>query len=139
MKSPVSVLNFTHQSWLSTAIQVQRLQFDLATVLNLFDLISNNQYEIYLDSTHLTIKSNAAFLTRLRQIKPELLNELATKGWRIENLTLLVVKHADALNTHIKRTTWISPNELRYGKKCIPTQEQRNLIFSSRQVSDKLS
>jgi hypothetical protein len=129
MKSPESILDFTQQSWFIKAKQVQQLQADCAAALEALGFMQSNQCELFLNLPCLTIKSNAALLTRIRQIEPAFLNELVIRGWQIESLKCVIVKHATALSNHLKQPVWTNPNELRYGKRSLPTQEQRALIW----------
>jgi hypothetical protein len=130
MKSPESVLDFTQHSWFIKAKQIQRLQFDLSAIFETCGLKQNTPYEIFQTPDVLTIKSNAALLTRMRQVEPEILDALATKGWHIQHLKFLVTKQDRLLNTRLGKNIWINPNELRYGKRSLPTQAQRELIFN---------
>jgi hypothetical protein len=130
MKSPQSLIDFTQQSWFAPAKQMQRLQADVSAACETLGLAQAQQCELYLEGQLLTIKSNAALSTRLRQVEPELLSCLVSQGWAITAIKLQVVKHASALSQHLKQVQWISPNELRYGKRLAPTPSQRALILA---------
>jgi hypothetical protein len=130
MKSPQSLIDFTQQSWFAPAKQMQRLQADVSAACDALGLAQAQQCELSIDGPLLTIKSNAALCTRLRQIEPDLLSILVSQGWAISAIKLQVVKHASALSAHLKQAQWVSPNEVRYGKRLAPTPSQRALIWA---------
>ncbi len=123
------MIDFTQQSWFSNAKQIQRLQADVSAACAALGLAQGELCELYFEQQQLTIKSNAALATRLRQIEPELLRCLSDKGWPITAIKLVVVRHAKTLSTHLKQAQWISPNEIRYGKRQAPTASQRAFIL----------
>ena len=125
MKTPVAALNFNQQTWYAKAKQHQRLQADLIAVCASLGVMQAEHCEILLTELRLSIKTNAALATRLRQIEPELLAGLCAKHWPLTQLQFTVVRHAHALSAHLSSHRWINPNVQRYGPRTQASSELR--------------
>ena len=128
MKTTDSVLNFNQHSWFTKAKQLQRLQADVNAACIKLGFSQMNDCELYYDTGHLQIKTNAAFSTRLRQLEPDLKSQLNQNGWDISQISLVLTKNALIFSRHIKAAEWVNPNLLRFGARKRPTAEQRALL-----------
>lgn len=130
MKTPHSILNFTQQSWMPAVKQLQRLQADVSAACIALGVPQAADCELVLAHPILTLKTSAGLATRLRQIEPELKALLNTQSWGLNALDIRVIRNAHALTEHLHADIWTSPNELRYGKRQVPSPEQRAIILS---------
>jgi hypothetical protein len=110
--------------------QLQRLQADVSAACIALGVPQAADCELTLEHPSLILKTSAVLATRLRQIEPELKALLNAQSWRLSVLDIRVVRNAHTLSKHLHASVWISPNELRFGKRQAPTPEQRSVILS---------
>jgi hypothetical protein len=130
MRTPRTILNFTQKTWLQTAKEFQMLQADVHQLCKQMGFLQLDPCTIILDHGVLNLRTTAAMATRLRQIKPDLFDALIQNGWLISDLIFSVQKNNDALQQHLYEQLWVNPNETRYGKRDIPTDEQRIQVLN---------
>jgi hypothetical protein len=132
MKSPHLILDFTQQPWLAPAKQMQRLQSELVEIFFELGTAELSNARLRLNESVLLIQTSAAYCVKLRQIEPALLLKLKQRGWQIETIKVSVLRNPDELAQHMVNKFWISPAEIRYGKKTRPTPAQRASVFKKK-------
>jgi hypothetical protein len=129
MRTPKTILNFTQKTWMQTAKEFQTLQADVQQLCKQMGFEQFEPCSIILDHGVLNLRTTAAMAVRLRHIKSELFNALIQKGWAISDLIFSVQKNNEGLQQHLYEQLWVNPNELRYGKRDMPTIEQRKKML----------
>ncbi len=130
MRTPQTVMSFTHHSWWHTAKQLQRLQADVTLLCGALGVPQAAQCELLLLDGILKIKASASLATKLRHIEPELKTQLNDKAWNITAIELGVVRNASELKKHLTGTQWVNPNIARYGKRTLPSEAQRAFMLA---------
>lgn len=137
MHSSKTILNVTEHSWVQTAKEFQILRADIQQICEKMGFMQLEYCVIIIEYGQLNLQTTAALAMRLRLIKLDLLNNLIKKGWAIHNVIISIQKHNQLLQQQLYNQLWVNPNELRYGKRDLPTQKQREYILNFVQLQSK--
>jgi hypothetical protein len=128
MKTPNSIFDPHHHSWIERAQLTRRLQNDVDAACAQLGLPAMQEYTVWYEQGNLQIKTSASFTTRLRQVEPDLLDFLASNDWVVNKISYVCTKNTSHIKQHLLKNVWLNPNIAKYGKRIKPSAEQRALL-----------